>query len=134
MSPATYNKTRIFVYGTLKKGYSNNRLLKNARYVGQARTFDRFPLRCNGSFPSMFLGGSDRGQVMGEVYEVNDQQLANVDALEGNGNGFYERMEIKLIDEFDREAKAWAYFRDQSAYDTQRRTLEPVFGLLNWGR
>lgn len=73
----------VFVYGTLKKGFGNHRLLEDAEYVGDAETTsDTYTMYNLGSFPGVKEGGSTR--VTGEVYKVNDEELASLHRLEGH--------------------------------------------------
>jgi gamma-glutamylcyclotransferase (GGCT)/AIG2-like uncharacterized protein YtfP len=70
----------VGVYGTLKKGYSNHRLLENYTFIGTelVKGFDLYDL---GPFPGIKLGDN---QVFIEIYEVNDQEgLDRLDSLEG---------------------------------------------------
>ena len=69
---------KIFVYGTLLKGLGRNTALASSKYVGpaliKARLFDL------GSYPGIAEGDDD---VVGEIYEVDEQTLNNLDAIEG---------------------------------------------------
>jgi gamma-glutamylcyclotransferase (GGCT)/AIG2-like uncharacterized protein YtfP len=79
------NKTmhRVFVYGTLKRGIHNHRLLAATTFVGKAITVSKFRMVAGG-FPVLLRGEAGTTQkVCGEVYEVNDEQLARLDGLEG---------------------------------------------------
>lgn len=41
---------KVFVYGTLKKGFFNNSFLVNSEYMGQVVTKEKYPMyvdRCN---------------------------------------------------------------------------------------
>lgn len=95
----------IFTYGTLKKGFSNHRLMEelmaagDASYVGAYRTTERYPLVC-GPYRVPFLlnlpGEGDR--VWGEVYLVSDKGLGRLDELEGTTRGHYQRLPIEISD------------------------------------
>ncbi len=87
--------TRVFVYGTLLAGEGNHRLLANAKLVGEARTEPAFELRDLGYFPGLVRGGAC--SVVGEVYAVDAETLARLDALEGHPR-FYRRTRIALAD------------------------------------
>ncbi len=84
---------RVFVYGTLLAGEGNHRLLASAKLVGEARTAPVFELRDLGYFPGLVKGGACC--VAGEVYEVDAETLARLDALEGHPR-FYRRTRIAL--------------------------------------
>ena len=87
--------TRVFVYGTLLAGEGNHRLLANATLVGEARTEPAFTLHTLGAFPGLVKGGAC--SVAGEIYEVDAETLARLDALEGHPR-FYRRTRIALDD------------------------------------
>jgi gamma-glutamylaminecyclotransferase len=87
--------TRVFVYGSLRHGESNHRVLEGATRIGAARTTARFTLYDLGPFPGMVDAGA--GVTEGEIYEVDDETLARLDALEGHPS-FYRRTAITLAD------------------------------------
>lgn len=72
-------KTKIFVYGTLKKGFSNNYLLIGQKLIGNFVTEKKYRLVSLGSFPGLIDGDKS---IKGEVYEVSDECLSNLDILE----------------------------------------------------
>ena len=71
-------KTLLFVYGTLKKGYSLNAHTLTAKhnspfvdFLGEA-TIEGYEMFSNGSFPYIMSGD---GTITGEVYEVRSEEL-----------------------------------------------------------
>jgi gamma-glutamylaminecyclotransferase len=84
----------VFTYGTLKRGYGNHRLLTDARFVNHAMTYAPFHVVCVG-FPVAFKSGPDMRRVIGEVYEVTDEQLARLDQLEGVPR-HYQRERVRV--------------------------------------
>ena len=58
---------KIAVYGTLKMGFGNHRLIQNCRYLGEdtLKNFDMYSL---GGFPGVIHG---KGEIKVEVYELN---------------------------------------------------------------
>jgi len=85
---------RIFVYGSLKRGFRLHYILADQRFVGDAITAPGFRLYDVGAFPAM-VADPDGIAVQGELYEVDDDCLAELDRVEGEGR-LYERVEIKL--------------------------------------
>jgi gamma-glutamylaminecyclotransferase len=85
--------TTVFVYGTLKKGFGNNRLLTTSEFVGHATTVGNF-LMLDGGFPVVLEaaddGSTSNRQVRGEVYEVDCATLKRLDRLESKGT-MYDR-------------------------------------------
>lgn len=88
---------KVFVYGTLKKGYHNHRVLgSNPKFCGKATTPPDYLLYDNGSYPCMIQATAGEGRaVEGEVYEVPDSQMVALDRLEGVP-WLYERATIEL--------------------------------------
>lgn len=94
---------KVFVYGTLKKGFENHeRYLKNAKELGQAQVDGiMFHLGC---FPAISLA-EQYTKILGEVYQCTWEDILEMDKLEGVDTGFYSRVEIALYP----YRKAWAY-------------------------
>ena len=85
----------IFVYGTLREGERNHWLLKDTNFKGTYETEPEYELRNFGPFPGMMPWGDT--SVQGEVYEVSDDLLEDLDYHEGHPS-FYNRTKIKLKD------------------------------------
>lgn len=102
---------KIFVYGTLKRGYGNNRLLDGAKFISEAHTPAEYTMVSLGGFPGVIRGGET--SIVGELWEVEDPiQLARIDRLEGHPN-FYERHEVP-VKVGDGDDAAWIYLLDDS--------------------
>lgn len=75
----------VFVYGTLRRGGSNDitRLTLAPRFIGMARVPGR--LYTLGRYPGMRLGGAQEAgaRVLGEVYAITPQLEAVLDRIEG---------------------------------------------------
>lgn len=77
---------RVFVYGTLLSGQSNHHLLHEAKLFGKAKTaLSSFRMWDFGrGWPGITHAKNDAGYcIIGEVYEVNEGQFAQLDILEG---------------------------------------------------
>jgi gamma-glutamylcyclotransferase (GGCT)/AIG2-like uncharacterized protein YtfP len=76
----------VFVYGTLKAGHGNHRLLERAERIGDRwLTAADFVLYDLGSFPGLVETDVEGGEpVTGELYRVDDATLASLDGLEGH--------------------------------------------------
>lgn len=107
--------TRVFVYGTLKRGGSNHRFLAGQRFVGPARTSPGLTLYAIGDYPGMVRAPEDRAGVDGEIWEVDRACLAQLDELEGLDEGLYERAPVSLLPPNDSlVVEAYLYLRDVS--------------------
>lgn len=123
---------RIFVYGTLKTGFHNNRLLQGQTLVCKAETANPQVMECTG-IP--FLYDSIRylreepksykaytaPHVTGEVWDVDDEALQLIDGLEGHPR-WYRRRKIALrqpIGGFkDAKRPYWNHFNAEAYYMT----------------
>ena len=94
----------VAVYGTLRAGDTNHRLLHNAEHVMDAWV-DGYWLGDFGPFPVAVPSGNFDHSVFVEVYEVDD--LDPFDALEGYPL-FYDRCRVN-IPGLDRSP--WMYFQ-----------------------
>lgn len=108
--------TRVFVYGSLKQGHGNHRLLSRARDIGGAEflgmdaLFGQYGMLDWGAFPALVdrTGRKDAEKdfVVGEVYAVSEATLMALDGLEGHPH-FYNRTKVKThVDEH----RVWVYF------------------------
>jgi len=95
--------TKVFVYGSLKKGFGNHSFLLGELFLRTTRTklYDYTMISLD-SFPAVFTGG--KHSIEGELYEVSFPTLKMLDVLEGNGE-LYERTLIELVS----GEKAWMY-------------------------
>lgn len=86
---------KFFVYGTLKKNYGNNRVLRDSDFLGNAKTIASDYLLTNCGFPYAIPFEGDK-HILGEVYNVTDDNVKqNLDWLEGNGH-HYNRRQIMV--------------------------------------
>lgn len=102
--------TRIFVYGTLKRGCKNHHWLAGQRFIAEARTQPIYRLYDMGGYPGMIR--ADNGvAVEGEIWEVDEGGMARLDVLEDIEGGEYERLLIELEGE---RVEGYLFLRDVS--------------------
>ena len=93
----------LFVYGSLKQGFPNEHINTGRRVAGEYRTHERYALYLlgPGEVPCLVAPPGDGHQVIGELYEVDDDDLRRMDRLEriGEPEG-YERVEA-AVERFD---------------------------------
>ena len=88
--------TRVFVYGTLKRGGRNHAYLTGQQFISEARTTPGYTLYSLGDYPGMVRSVDVTNDVTGEIWEVDTACLARLDQLEGVAEGLYERVSIAL--------------------------------------
>lgn len=93
----------IFVYGTLKRGFSRNSALRNCRYLGVARTIPAYGMYAYGGFPALVdktLADSSNIQattaIFGELYEVDDLTMVELDKIECVDQNLFQRLDVSL--------------------------------------
>lgn len=79
--------TFIFVYGSLKKGFSNHHTLGKSVFLGEAITNSKEFTMFDGVFPFVSDGFNDddyTGSVVGELYQITQEGImSNLERLEG---------------------------------------------------
>ena len=99
----------LFVYGTLKKGFPNHdHYMRSARDLGKYQTIEKYPLVLCGP-----------RYVEGELYEVDEECLNRIDALERvKDSDGYRRTVIRVsssgrVNQDIREALAYFMLPEQ---------------------
>jgi len=107
---------RLFVYGTLKRGFSAHELLTNqgAVLLREARTASQYKLLSVGWFPGMVSDSEGQG-VLGELYEVNEDVLSRLDRYE-NTPHLFARESVELDD--GSQAVAYLLASPRPEYET----------------
>ena len=75
-------KTILFVYGTLKRGLRNHRLIADQEFLGEAVTAPRYRVIDLGLHPGLVTDESNGLAVKGELWAVSDCCLAELDDFE----------------------------------------------------
>ncbi len=70
----------VFVYGTLRKGDCRFVILEGCECLHEEAFVDGFEMLNFGSFPGIVPGA---GRIVGEIYEIDDELLAQLDRIEG---------------------------------------------------
>ena len=87
-------EVRLFVYGTLKRGFPAERYLQEAQFQGTATTAPGYALHDLGAYPGLIVAAG-AGTVSGELYSVSPEDLTRLDRYEGAD---YSRERIVLSD------------------------------------
>ena len=103
---------KVFVYGSLKMGFGNHHVIEEQTYLGDAVLSRDAGLRMVslGAFPALIPSEAAQ-DIKGELYEVNDGGLQQLDWLEGYPD-FYNRKEVTVGD-----VDALVYFIDDGNYE-----------------
>jgi gamma-glutamylcyclotransferase (GGCT)/AIG2-like uncharacterized protein YtfP len=111
------NKHLVFVYGTLRRGGAGAMSVRfpGARFIGGAKVGGS--LYDLGAYPGLLVNESN-SSVIGEVYEVDDELLGQLDEFEASSH--YRRKQVEISLETRREV-CWVYEPDPAYYSL--RTL-----------
>ena len=103
----------VFVYGSLKKGFGNHRVLKMNDGVLLSDNVMIFGAKMYnvGAFPCITFSDNPSDVVHGELYVVNNNTLKALDMLEGYPD-FYDRKQVYIYDEDNPayQTEAWVYY------------------------
>lgn len=112
-----------FVYGTLKEGHYNHRVLEGAEKIADHTTDPEFTMLHLGGFPGIYRGGNT--PIKGEIYRVeSDSTERRLDMLEGYTPGGSHNLYNKDVIDFDGE-EAYIYVINTDRMDTkQYKTIE----------
>lgn len=103
----------LFVYGTLKRNMRSHHILANHKvsFLRESSTQPKYHLYNLGWFPGMVIDEDVDGGVKGELYEVTDDCIKQLDVYEGIPN-LFDRKEIELED--SSKAISYLYMNDVS--------------------
>ena len=82
---------KLFVYGTLKKGFVYNYLLGGSKFLGES-ILDGYALYVNDVIPFIF---KEEGKVHGEVYKIDEKIIEKLDSLEAAYNRKWVEVEVE---------------------------------------
>ena len=111
--------TKVFVYGTLKEGYSNhNYWMKGTSFYAEGETVDKWTMVGKGmSYPYLLEENDSYGaNIKGEVYTVTREQLLNLDTLEGCPY-HYRRKVINIKVDEGNVVQAYVYYKNSITYE-----------------
>lgn len=125
----------VFVYGTLKKGFRNHRMIQDEEFVGPASTLNNYSMvvtkNTAAPFPIVFPDGREgkKGAIYGEVYKVKPKVIRNLDYLESNGT-MYKRsitpVYIAFKDGSTKKIYAFMYKGKKDYWSSREKSLKLV--------
>ncbi len=100
---------KLFVYGTLRQGFGNHRLMQGADFLGEATIPAQ--LFVNGWLPMIGPPVAEGDVVHGEVYRLFDAyHWAMVDGLESHPSWYRREIVTATYKDRDAATPVWAYF------------------------
>ena len=130
--------SKVFVYGTLKKGFCNEPLLEAETFLGKCHTtapiFRLYEVKGHYPFPALLTAESNGCKVFGELYDVREQCMTLLDQLEGVSQGLYERIQLDvttLSGRLESEVTAYRYCHDRKDCD-HVGAVWPATELSRW--
>lgn len=85
--------SKVFVYGSLRRGGALNGILDGSEFVNISKTVPAYSLYSLGAFPALVAEGETA--VVGEIYEVTPETRSYLDRVEGHPH-MYVRTPITL--------------------------------------
>ena len=119
---------RVFVYGTLKKGHGNNRLLADSTLLGNGVLSDH--KLYDSGFPVSAV--SDGDEVLGEVWECDDYALRRLDALEGYREGDPSPMYFRRVANIEGHGECYYYLGGPMWDFPNMQEVENENGIYDW--
>ncbi|KAA0990838.1 gamma-glutamylcyclotransferase family protein [Dyadobacter aurulentus] len=115
--------TRLFTYGTLKRGFDNpfaQKLHANASYVGKG--FFHGKLYKIDWYPGAVYEPGSAGKVYGDIFQIQDPELLREldeyeEVLEDEAASLYIRREIPIFIENESTMPCWTYLFNQPVQD-----------------
>ncbi len=119
----------VAVYGTLKHGFGNHRVMREARgeFIANARSVDAFPLVVSG-LPYLLDKRGAGHRVCVELYRVTSAEgWYGLDRLEGHPDFYCRRVE-KFETDTGEVIEAWVYFLARVNRELERLEAVESYG------
>ena len=100
----------VAVYGTLRRGFNNHGLIRDANFLDSGHTVKEYAMICEG-IPYVKSNHTEGKNIAVEVYAVSNEQFRDMDRLEGHPT-WYTRKEVPITLDNGIVAQAWLYFND----------------------
>lgn len=113
---------KLFVYGTLRQGFGNHGLIRHCQKIADATI--PATLHVSGWLPMITHPVEPNHRVMGEIYELIDQEtVRRVDRLEGHPD-WYCREEVEAVTPDGQNMTVWAYFMPPDRLDSNNAVAD----------
>jgi gamma-glutamylcyclotransferase (GGCT)/AIG2-like uncharacterized protein YtfP len=112
------------------KGFHNHDVLFEGTFLKATVTKDKYRMISMNQFPALIKTQKDY-QIYGEVYEVDELTLDDLDHLEGNGH-FYKREKVRVQ---GISQPVWVYFLiEKDYYKSSDKGIQTKNGIQRWIR
>lgn len=129
--------TLVYIYGTLKSGHVRHSALREERYIGISKTAPKYIMYQYGSYPAL-TEVADGHKIYGELYEVSDACMMELDKIEGTANGLFARKEIELeevtLSQLPVDEAVWIKIANKKAVAYVFQNLEKLRGARDCGQ
>ena len=99
---------KIFVYGTLRRGFHNHDMMRHATHIGDGFTADNMRLMVHRSHGIPFTWKDEAGKPLrGELYEISENHLLPIHTMEVFAG--YEAKWLSVILDSGEKARAMVY-------------------------
>ena len=109
----------VFVYGTLRQGWGNHRLLEGVDKYADSITLKKYAMYASG-IPFVTEYEKDT-HIVGELYKVDEERLDSLDGLEGHPVSYCRKV-IEVMTKDAEVVKAWIYFYEHLG--SQKRAMQ----------
>ena len=88
---------KLFVYGSMKKGFKNHWRLENETFLGSGKTDNNYNMYPAESFSYPYgVEYEEKWQLFGELYELKNVAIEEIDIFEGAPE-YYYRKEVGIL-------------------------------------
>ena len=110
------NKHFVFIYGTLRRGSPGSMSIRfpKSKFIAEAKV--NGSLYDLGPYPGLLIDESN-SLVTGEVYQVDDELLNELDEFEASSNYLRKQVEISLGGQ---RKKCWTYVPNSEVYRLEK--------------
>lgn len=117
------NSHLVFVYGTLRSGSAGSMSVRfpNSKFIADTQVSGK--LYDLGAYPGLLLNESD-SLVVGEVYEVDDETLNELDDFEAGSDYVRKQFDVSLG---TKKRACWTYEPNPASY-----SLHKLITSGNW--
>jgi gamma-glutamylcyclotransferase (GGCT)/AIG2-like uncharacterized protein YtfP len=119
-------KLLICVYGSLRKGMGNHRLLETSKLLSTETIQDNFRMVDMGSYPGL-IESEEANDIIIEIYEVTPETYKRIEMLESYPS-FYDRKNVHTT-----EGEVGIYYLPKnSGWTNSGRIVDMFDGAFDW--